>query len=354
MNNMSYPSIKEYYETLRDSYILARKEEKNVRFKRELGYRFRSLIIVLFILTFSQIIPLSILSLLPESYKIIPFYKLKIPTIIPINIIILSILKLLHYLNKEHLVDAGIKHKKEEKRIGPLQEAFSALFTCLIKLKAYSETNDYSQLKEAKEHFFHFEFMHPYELFFEDRYFIDSTNSIFLKEYRETHLPWFNLSREQIDNIETFRYFLQQSEHRIHSRKQINDIIPSLEALSFVYYSAIKNKDFIIQNFIQFKQKAKEIPSFQLPAELPQVRIKQKIGEFLEKVQKNYLLYFAISFITHLVIVFVVVYVPCRVFFDVDPKVLAPIVFATAITLAFMDTNKNVKTNLNRKETKEK
>lgn len=259
---------------------------------------------------------------------------------------------MLHYLNREHLVYAGIRKRKEQKWIAHLQKAFSALFTCLIKLKAYSETNDQSQIEEAKEHFFIFQFMHPYELFSE--YFIERANSILSKEYRESCLPWFNLSREQIDNIETFRYFLQQLKDRIRNRKEINDIMPSLEALSLVYYSALKDKDSINKNFLEFKQKAKTIPSFEPVPKSPQVRIKEKVSAFVEKVQKNYLLYFALAFIGYLVVAFILVYWPCRAFFDVSPKMLAPVVFATAITLAFMDTNKNVKTDLNQKEPKEK
>ena len=352
---MSFSTIKEYYETLKDSYVLACKEEKNVDFKSSLGYKLNSLLIVLFILTFSQVVPLSILNLLPEAYKLIPFYKIDIPTIIPINVVILLILKFLHYLNEEHLVYTFLHDRKGKERIRPLQKAFSAIFTCLIKLKAYCETKDEFQIKEAKNHYFTFRRMIPYELLFEDKDRpVHSINEILSKNYRQNYLPWFNLAKEQIADIETVKYFMLQLKNRLVNRNGISDIIPSLEALAVVYYSALKDKDSINNNFLEFKQKAKTIPSFEPVPKSPQIRTKEKVSAFLEKVQKNYLLYFALSFITHLVIVFFVVYLPCRVFFDVAPKMLAPVVFATAITLAFMDANKNVKTDLGHKEPKEK
>lgn len=352
---MSFSTIKEYYETLKDSYVLACKGEKSIDFKSKIGHRFDSLLIILFILTFSQIIPLSILNLLPKAYKLIPFYKIDIPTIIPINIVILLILKLLHYLNNEHLVYAFLHDRKGRERIGPLQKAFSAIFTCLIKLKAYCETNDEVQVKEAIEHYFTFQEMIPYQLLFEDEdRQLHNINEILSKNYRHNYLPWFKFTGVQLDDIETVKYFMIQLKNRLINRKGISDIIPSLEAFSVVYYSSLKDKDAINQNFLEFKQRAKTIPIFEPAPKSPQVKIKEKVEAFYVKVQKNSLLYFALAFFTYLVIAFIFVYWPCRAFFDVSPKMLAPVVFATAITLACMDTNKNVKTDLNQKEEKKK
>jgi hypothetical protein len=351
---MSFSIIKEYYETLKDSYVLECKEEKKSDLKRHIGNKFNSLLIVLFILTVSQLIPLSILNILPEGYKVIPFYKIDIPTIIPINVAILLILKLLHHFNKENLVYAFIRDRKKQTRISPLQKAFSTIFTCLIKLRAYSETNDESQIKEAGEHYYIFQFMLPYDMFLEDKYLSPSDREVLQKDYRENYLPWFNLTGEQINDIETVKCFLRQLRERIYNKKGISDIMPALEALSVVYYSALKNKDFLKQKFLEFKQQVKTIPPLEIASKPTQMRIEEKVNAFFLKIEKNYLLYFSISFIGSLVAAFLLVYWPCRAFFNVSPETLAPVVFATAITLAFMDTQRNVKTDLDDKEPKEK
>ena len=238
-------------------------------------------------------------------------------------------------------------------RMIPLQKAFSAIFTSLIELEAYSETNDDFHINIANKHYDIFKDTLPFELCYMDEY-SSYSDSVFIKGYRENNLPWFSLSADQIDDIETVRYFAWQTTIRMWDKEKINDIIPSLMAFSKVYFDVLKDKHSMSQDFLEFKEKAKAIPSFERSPKSPTAKVEDKINALLHKVTTNYPLYFLLAFIFWLVVTFILVYLPCRVFFDASPKMLAPVVFATAITLALMDVNKNVKTDLtNKRQQKE-
>ena len=283
-------TLRNYYDALRDTYVRYCKEKSVLDVKEKIGDKFNSILIILFLLTFSQIIPLWIFNSLPESLQHISVRGTNINNVIIINIAILLVLKIAYHLNTKKLVFVRAYEKKKKKLLTPLQKSFMAIYSCFSKLKSYLETQDENQLKEAKKHYNNFHFTLPYEIFFDNKDLEDNRflrlNSILSETYRKNHLPWIELTPEQISDTKKISNFFQRLCYRIDWEIGIEDVLPALNSLALSYYSCIKAENDFLLYFSQFKRASESIRDVEIEKDKHKLELKLANGK---KILQNLL-----------------------------------------------------------------
>ncbi len=327
----------EYFEQLKETYLELIQGEKKLEFKRWLGEKINFIIVVLFIFTAAQFIPLFLLEKFFRNLQTLNYATFSIPTVVLINIILLVIIKIAYDLNTDKLKYAGYGIKKNGKKMSNIHLAFMALQSCLQYLKTFIEVKDEHCLKKAKENFKFFQLTLPADLWHDWDDEFSREHDFFNKEYRRNKIPWLIFTSDQEKIIKDFKCFFKKVLQRFRKKDNLDKLLTPLENLSTTYFYYIKDQTRALSYLTAFQDSMNQVDySIEDSGRGGAEKIKKLIEE-------NYLLYFLLGYIIWSIVAVIFIALPCKIFLKLAFKDIIPLILAATFAVAFQDAEKNVK-----------
>jgi len=333
-------AAEDYYAKLRSSYSEYLEKERYTDKKRAIGDKIKVFVFWLFLLTVSQILPLSIHSVLSPYLQTFRIFGIGINPLILINVVLLGVLGITRFLNEEFLVYAGIGRRKSELKLSRLQLAFMGLFSVLKNIEMYSETSDSERVRECQEHLDIFSESLPFEMLYSNDFLSPKstvTMEVLFSDSDANLIPWLRLTDFQMESVNAVRGFYQNIRKRLANCDSITLVKNALERLALAYYAYIKLPNQSEQLFDEFRR---------INSNLPKSERRSSRKTILDKLRENGPIYFFISYIIWAIVIAILMSLPLMLFGISRKQMIIPILIA-AVMLAYNDANKdvNVKTD---------